>query len=274
MAYVLQEQYTSNNFTPAAQVPAVFDGYQRDVQYITIHHWGVNGQQFDVVRNFLCTNTTPTSAHFVVQAGLVACIVDPDDAAWHAGNARGNAQSIGIECHPEATDGDYQTIGELVAYLRGIYGDVPLVPHNYWTSTACPGDYDLGRIDSIARGVTTPAITPTQEDTLSAQAEQQIQAIFNRIKYLDAPVSAVPGKAAGAVWSTPVHRGTANVPALQELADAKTGILTASASLAALAGAPAGTVALTDAQVTTLANTLKAELPAATLAAITAQWNK
>ncbi len=154
MTYTLDESHTSRNYTPATSVPAVF-GYPRTVDYITIHHWGANGQQFDTVRDYLCTNTTPTSAHFVAMDGQVACIVSPLDAAWHAGNARGNAQSIGIECHPEATDGDYQTIGELVAWLRTQYGDVPLVPHNYWTSTACPGDYDLNRIDTLARNTGT-----------------------------------------------------------------------------------------------------------------------
>jgi hypothetical protein len=180
VTYTLDESHTSRNFTPAAQVPAVF-GYPRTIEYITIHHWGANGQQFGIVRDYLCTNTTPTSAHFVVQDGEVACIVSPLDAAWHAGNARGNAQSIGIECHPEATNGDYQTIGELVAWLRAQYGDVPLVPHNYWTSTACPGDYDLNRIDAIARGGVsaqatniTPITTAPQDWTdMATQAEVQ-----------------------------------------------------------------------------------------------------
>jgi hypothetical protein len=186
MTYTLDESHTSRNYTPAAQVPAVF-GYPRTVDYITIHHWGANGQQFGTVRDYLCTNTTPTSAHFIVQDGEVACIVSPLDAAWHAGNARGNAQSIGIECHPEATDGDYQTIGELVAWLRAQYGDVPLVPHNYWTQTACPGDYDLNRIDAIARGTTGPVsaasstITPIpQEATLSAAEVDAIVAEANK----------------------------------------------------------------------------------------------
>jgi hypothetical protein len=174
MTYTLDESHTSRNYTPAANVLATF-GYPRDIKWITVHHWGNNGQQFDVVRDYLCTNTTPTSAHFVVEDGQVACIVSPDDAAWHAGNAQGNAQSIGIECRPEHTDGDYQTVGELVAWLRSQYGDLPLVPHNYWTSTACPGDYDLTRIDAIARGqsVTTQsgAITPIQEDGMPTVAD-------------------------------------------------------------------------------------------------------
>jgi hypothetical protein len=135
------------------------------------------GQQFDTVRDFLCTNNTPTSAHYVAQEGLVACIVSPDNCAFHAGNAEGNTFSVGIECRPEATDGDYQTVGELVAFIRGIYGDVPLYPHNHWFSTACPGAWDLNRIDQIARGI-APAPAP-QEDDLS---QEQFDTIIKEIQ--------------------------------------------------------------------------------------------
>ena len=60
------------------------------VKSITIHHWGSRGQKFDNVVNWLCQKRAGTSAHYVVEAGKVACIVDPDRRAWHAGNSRGN----------------------------------------------------------------------------------------------------------------------------------------------------------------------------------------
>src|SRR5690242_20289701 len=113
MTYTLQEQYTSKNQVPGSAADSVWHRGARKVSSITVHHWGLKGQQFDTVRDFLCTNNTPTSAHYVVQDGLVACIVSPDDCAFHAGNAEGNSHSIGIECRPEATDGDYATIAEL-----------------------------------------------------------------------------------------------------------------------------------------------------------------
>lgn len=162
MSYALQEQYNSKNQVPGTDANSIWGLGPRRVTSITIHHWGDPGQQFDIVRDFLCTNNTPTSAHYVVQDGLVACIVSPDDCAFHAGNAEGNTFSVGIECRPEATDGDYQTIGELVAFIRGIYGDLPLFPHNHWYNTACPGDYDLNRIDALARsGPPAPPAPPT-----------------------------------------------------------------------------------------------------------------
>jgi N-acetylmuramoyl-L-alanine amidase len=161
VAYTLQTRYNSKNFTPAAQVPAVF-GMPRTITGITIHHWGAFGQQFDQVRTWLCTNNVPTSAHYVVQAGLIACIVVPENAAWHAGTARGNATTIGVECRPEATDGDYATVAELIAELRRSYGDLRLYRHSEWVPTACPGIWDLTRLDRLARNGTPSAVPPPE----------------------------------------------------------------------------------------------------------------
>lgn len=159
MTYTLQTQYNSKNFTPAAQVPAVF-GMPRVISGITIHHWGAFGQQFDNVRYWLSTNNVPTSAHYVVQAELIACIVAPENAAWHAGTPRGNATTIGIECRPEATDGDYATVAELITELRGSYGNLRLYRHSDWIPTLCPGTWDLARLDRLARGATVPPARP------------------------------------------------------------------------------------------------------------------
>lgn len=163
MSYQELNQYNSPNYTPAASVPAVF-GQGRVVKSITIHWWGDPAQnpQFMGVVSYLCRENGNTSAHVVAEAGRVAWIVDGTEAAWHAGNAAGNATSIGIECNPRASDGDYQTIGELVRDIRKIYGDIPIRPHNSWQSTQCPGNYNLTRIDAIARGASsTPAPKPT-----------------------------------------------------------------------------------------------------------------
>ena len=123
------------------------------IKSFTIHHWGSRGQKFDNVVHWLCQKRAGTSAHYVVEAGKVACIVDPDRRAWHAGNSRGNHESIGIECRPEATDGDYATVAALIADLRAVYGNIPLKRHRDWTSTACPGVWDIQKLDRLARGV-------------------------------------------------------------------------------------------------------------------------
>lgn len=163
MGYTDITKYSSPWHTPASGVPGVY-GQPRKIKSITIHHWGSRGQRFQDVVNFLCDPNrdprTATSAHYVVEPGKVACIVDPDSAAWHAGNAAGNATSVGIECRPEATAADYATVAELIRDLRKVYGNVPLVRHRDWSATACPGVWDLDKLDRLARGTATPAPKP------------------------------------------------------------------------------------------------------------------
>ena len=150
MTYESITDHTSPNYTPAGRVPSVF-GRPRVVQSITVHHWGVYGQRFDRVVDFLCRPKGSSSAHYVVEDGRVACIVAPQHAAWHSGSSVGNAESVGLELRPEATDGDYATAAELIRELRAVYGDVRLVKHSSWKATACPGRWDLARLDALAR---------------------------------------------------------------------------------------------------------------------------
>jgi N-acetylmuramoyl-L-alanine amidase len=148
-----------------------FYGLDRVVEYITIHHWGNYGQDFNTVRNFLCSrrDNNPTSAHAVIEAGRAASIISPDCAAFHSGNATGNARSIGLELRPEATEGDYITAAAYIFYLRGIYGDVPLRKHSDWFATACPGKWDLAKLDRMARAVeTTPIEVVPQSNPVPA----------------------------------------------------------------------------------------------------------
>jgi N-acetylmuramoyl-L-alanine amidase CwlA len=168
----INEALTAKGYTRAADVPAVF-GRARTIDGIVIHHWGVTGQSHDGVVNFFVNGPGTTSAHFVVSEGRIHCLVSPQDAAWHSGNAVGNATTIGIECRPEATAGDYLTVAELVRYLRAQYGPLPLSPHRQWQSTACPGVWDLARIDALAGTITPQSSTP-KESTLSAAEVKKI----------------------------------------------------------------------------------------------------
>lgn len=149
---------------------------------IVIHHWGADGQTHDGVVNFFCT-TAPTSAHFVVSAGRIHCLVNLTDVAWHAGDWDVNLRSIGIECRPEATNADYAAVAWLVQYLRGLYGNLPLTPHKKYAQTACPGRYDLARINKEASGAPSPTpatkpqsgtITPIQEDDFDMNAADKV----------------------------------------------------------------------------------------------------
>ena len=123
---------------------------------ITIHWWGnPTGQNPEGIVSWLCDKRAGTSAHYVVSENTVWCIVDPDRRAWHAGNSKANHDQIGIELDPNmsrraATE---KTAAALIADLRAVYGNLPLSPHKRWTSTQCPGNWDLGRLDRLARGV-------------------------------------------------------------------------------------------------------------------------
>lgn len=144
----IDESHNAKGFTPGSQV-------NRTIKKIYIHHWGNFGQTHDGVVDFFENGPGQTSAHFVVSGGRVSCLVSPADVAWHAGTWDENCVSIGIECRPEADDDSYRSVGELVAWLRSQYGDLPLKPHKANYNTACPGIWDLGRIDTLARGTST-----------------------------------------------------------------------------------------------------------------------
>lgn len=172
MAYESITQYTSPNQTP---------GRPWGINKIVIHWWGDPNTHptFEGVIRTLCSPARGASAHYVVEAGRVACIVDPDNRAWHAGDgigngSQGNDRGIGIECNPRQSDGDYQTIAELIRDLRKVYGDLPLHPHREFNATACPGTYDLNRLDRLARGQaaptpqTQPAHQPAQTGGIKA----------------------------------------------------------------------------------------------------------
>ncbi len=127
-------------------------GVKNHPREIVVHHWGEEGQKFTGVLNWLCDPRSQVSAHFVLEDGKVACIVNLDEPAWHAGSRKHNTESIGIECRPECTDGDVNTLIELIANLYKIYGVLPVVGHRDIASTACPGKYysKLGYIQQKA----------------------------------------------------------------------------------------------------------------------------
>ena len=145
MAYRYITSYDSPNYT---------SGRPYGIHGITIHHWGNDGQSFETVTRYLCRPDGNSSAHYVAEAGRVACIVAPGNRAWHAGDGlgrgTGGATTIGIECRPEMSGGDFETVAELIADLWDTYGVLPLSPHKRWTATACPGRW-THRLGDLAR---------------------------------------------------------------------------------------------------------------------------
>lgn len=243
MSYTINEQLSDTEWTAAINTLATF-GTPRRIESITIHHWGSFGQTHYGVVDFFVNRNANTSAHFVASDNLIHCLVSPENTAWAAGNAYGNATSIHIEARPEATDGDYRTVSWLVAWIRSVYGPgLPLRAHSSWSATACPGKWDLARVDREARAWTakeftksgtieTQSVTP-KEDTLSAKEVQEIKNHINAV--LLGGYSWAGKKHPGIVdeirnvpvktWATPIVRTGGKVSALQELADVKTKVL-------------------------------------------------
>ena len=170
MSYQELTQYNSPNYTPESQVP-YFYGMPRTIDGITYHWWGDPAQQpqFDGIVNWLCRPNGNSSAHVVGEAGRIAWIIDANNAAWHAGNARGNATTVGYECNPRLEDGDYEVMGEFHYDMEKAYGKrLPIYVHKEWFNTSC-SPIDKGRIRAVAdryhQGVPTVS-------------EQQIRTLF------------------------------------------------------------------------------------------------
>lgn len=176
--------WNSPNFTPAAAVPAVF-GRPRTTSRITIHHWGVDGQNFNGIANYLSRQGGNTSAHFVVEAGRVACLISPENAAWHSGSAEGNATSIGIECRPEMSEGDLNEVVALIEWLEDVYGPQEIWLHREWSATACPGRYANMR-DEIVRRVNLLQGT-------SGEAQAPAPATVDRVAAIRAELAEIRG---------------------------------------------------------------------------------
>jgi hypothetical protein len=144
MSYNYQTQWDSPNFTKG----------RKAYDYIVIHWWDdpAKNPSYEGVVGLLCNPARQASAHYVATGTnrRVACIVSPLDTAWHAGNWDANTRSIGIECDPRCREEDYDVVAELVADIRSAFGDMPLRPHRDFIATACPGNYDLNKINAIA----------------------------------------------------------------------------------------------------------------------------
>lgn len=179
--------YVTKNSSPNNSGPRTLYGVDKP-EFIVIHHWGKRGQKFNSVVRFLCTlwskrsDKRKSSANYVAQAGTVACIIDPDNVAWHCGDWEANTKSIGIECRPEATDDDYETVAELIRDLREEYGPLPLRPHNEFQATACPGIWDLPRLDRMARDIADEPRDERPEKTTKGMARWMMRRTGGSIK--------------------------------------------------------------------------------------------
>lgn len=143
-----KESKPSRNNSPRSKY-----GHGSKVKGITIHHWGSDGQKHANVVSWLRDpRNNNSSAHYVVSDGLVTQLVPDDRAAWHSGSNEGNGTTIGIECRPEMSAGDWATLVELCIDLEKKHGSMKYYRHKDWKNTACPGRYS-DRIGDLVKAI-------------------------------------------------------------------------------------------------------------------------
>ena len=144
MSYIVDNQPADrNNYNNRPGPPVGF----------TIHHWGAFGQSHDGVANYLGRRrkNNPTSAHDVISAGRVTHVVPHDKRAWHGRSL--NDYWIGLECRPEMSDGDWNTLVEYCADVERQTGkSMRYNKHSDAVATACPGRY-ASRIGELVNAV-------------------------------------------------------------------------------------------------------------------------
>ena len=158
---------------------------------IVIHHWGATGQNFNNVVNWLCNKNAYVSAHYVAMGGNVCQLLDLSSAGWHAGKMATNKASIGIECRPECTNADFETVAELIADIwKQVGKKLPLKGHRDIVATACPGMWyaKLGTLKTRAEyyynkkyaTASKPATTTTTTTTKSFKVKVTISDLWIR----------------------------------------------------------------------------------------------
>lgn len=138
-------KYETQHSTPSS---AFTQGRPGAPTEVVIHHYGPDDATYESSIAWLTRRDAVTSAHYVVDAGRVACIVDPDDTAWHSGSWPVNQRAIGIENHPVWTQAREDTLVELCVALERQYGSLNYSVHQNHSSTACPGRW-VSRVPAI-----------------------------------------------------------------------------------------------------------------------------
>jgi N-acetyl-anhydromuramyl-L-alanine amidase AmpD len=114
------------------------------ISKLLIHN--TDGPTLDGAVSWLCNTESQASAHLIIgRDGKVACIVDFDKAAWHAGNRYVNHASIGIECVADKnnlglTPVQERVLVEWVKWFQWKYGikTEDIITHRTIVATSCP----------------------------------------------------------------------------------------------------------------------------------------
>lgn len=144
----------SPNYTPGRQ--------GTPVRHITFHH--VVGPASSAVARF-SNPANQVSAHFIVAADRVICMVNTDDTAWCNGNWASNLESVTIEHEGDWRNGYRNEAviansARLVAWLRTFYPTATPNRHRDIIATACPGELPVEEIWNRATDILFPKPKP------------------------------------------------------------------------------------------------------------------
>lgn len=135
--YKLHTQWTSPNRSTRANF-----GHSGKPNSIVLHWWDTPARAgtFEGTVSWLCNPQSQVSAHYVVSGRNIACIVSPEEAAWHSGTTKFNGSSIGIEIDPNLPAGTMESVYQLCYELEQTYGSMLFYGHkDVNPGTACPG---------------------------------------------------------------------------------------------------------------------------------------
>lgn len=157
----------SPNYTAASRCQAEY-GQPRTFKEIAIHWWDAPEKKptLQGTVNTLKDPKRRASAHYVVSDKSIIQLVDEENVSWATGSA--NPFTISIEIDPNTPGDTYKTVGQLVADIRKRRGIMPLVPHNKYMNTQCPGTISFQRIE---------------ENTLDETKKRLDNAIYNSGEY-------------------------------------------------------------------------------------------
>ncbi|SDD31442.1 N-acetylmuramoyl-L-alanine amidase [Peptococcus niger] len=101
--------------------------------------------------------------------------------AWHVAQpGYVNQTTIGIECNPRASEGDYATVAELVADLWHEWGKLLVKRHKDYMPTQCPGVYDIDRIVALAEQCYSGEETGKDEVQLRPEVAAWITDLYDK----------------------------------------------------------------------------------------------
>ncbi|MBC9783559.1 N-acetylmuramoyl-L-alanine amidase [Heliobacterium chlorum] len=126
-----------------------------DAGAATIHQWHL--ARYDVI-NGQKVYWKGIGYNYVIRMdGMIETGRPIDTIGSHAGPTA-NGKTIGVCLSGnfekfEPTDEQYQALAELVQYIRGTYGDIPVSGHRDWMQTDCPGsNFDFDRLNAMLVG--------------------------------------------------------------------------------------------------------------------------